>query len=135
MYQISLTEIYSLGSCRTEYQVGDTYDAWSKIACSALNTRQISSSPCCVSYGIGEVYPEAARFFEQLRNAVGAEDYDMVTDINDDESGRFGENHERALKLAVQLILEAGLVTLVPEEGELVAELRRRIGDIHTDRV
>lgn len=127
MYKIRLSEIYSLDSCRTEYQIGDSYCAWSKVACSALGTRKITTSPCFLTYGIGEMYPEPAHFFRQLSDKLGREVFDQVTDINDDMSGRFGENHERALKLAIQLALQSGLVEIEEEEGELVAELRRRI--------
>lgn len=123
MYKVNLEEVFSLPACRTEYQVGDSYCAWSKIACSALNTRYITTSPCYALYDMGEMNPEVERFFALIQRKVGTERFKEVININDEMKGKFSENHERALKLALQLAVESGLVEFSEEDLKLVREL------------
>lgn len=110
MYTISISEIFSLPGCRGELQVGGSYSPWAKLACSALGVREVTSSPCYVSYGIGDMNPKVAEFFTALSEKVGPEAWCSVDDLNEDMNMPFNVAHEKATRLAVELALGSGLV-------------------------
>lgn len=121
MYTINLEEIQKLPGCRTEYQIGNTYCAWSKVCVSAIKESFIAT-PNLMEFGIGEMNPKAQRFFKEITDQIGKEKFASVMELND-AKGDWISTHEAAVKLAVQYALESGLVQL---EGEdcLNKELR-----------
>lgn len=105
MYSLDLDKLLTLKSCQREFQLGDSYDCWAKIAVVITGERFVASSGLS-SLGYGEMNPKVLVLFKEFVAAVGDANWKKCMEIND------RGDHRVALMEAVRLLSAAGVVSI-----------------------
>lgn len=104
-HRLNLDKLLSLRTCQQEYQIGDSYDCWAKVAV-AITGEYFVADTGLVATGAGNMNPKAIELFNEIIAKIGRESWFEIMKLND--SGEWQD----ALIKAVHLLCLTGIAEL-----------------------